>query len=59
MIFLFLASLLLFPLDIEVHLKFILVLAFTVSGSLAFYEFIIKRVNIIRLLYGLKNEIDK
>ncbi len=56
MIFLFLASLLLFPPDIEVHLKFILVLAFTVSGSFAFYEFIIKRVNFIRPLFGLKND---
>ena len=56
MIFLFLASLLIFPLDIEVHLKFILVLVFTFIGCFAFYEFIIRRVNIIRPLFGLKNK---
>ena len=59
MIFLFLASLLIFPLDIEVHLKFILALLFTCIGSFAFYEFIIRRVNIIRPLFGLKKEIKK
>jgi fucose 4-O-acetylase-like acetyltransferase len=53
-IFLFLASLLIFPLDIDVHLKFILVLVFTVTGCFSFYEFIIRRVNIIRPLFGLK-----
>lgn len=54
MIFLFLASLLFFPLNIQVHLKFILVLSFTVAGCFAFYEFIIKRITIIRPLFGLK-----
>ncbi len=53
-IFLFLASLLIFPLEIEVHLKFILVLAFTVIGCFTFYEFIIRRIKIIRPLFGLK-----
>lgn len=54
MIFLFLGSLLIFPLDIGVHLQFILVLVFTVVGCFTFYEFIIRRVNIIRPLFGLK-----
>ena len=54
MIFLSLASLLIFPLDIEVHLKFILALVFTIAGSLGFYEFIIRRVKIIRPLFGVK-----
>jgi hypothetical protein len=54
MIFLFLASLLIFPLDIDVHLKFVLVLAVTVIGCLGFYEFVIRRVNFIRPLFGLK-----
>lgn len=53
-IFLFLASLLIFPLDIEVHLKFVLTLVFTVIGCFTFYEFIIRRINIIRPLFGLK-----
>ena len=59
MIFLFLASLLIFPLDMDVHLKFILVLVFTVTGCFTFYEFIIRRVSIIRPLFGLKNEITQ
>ncbi|MEJ0104528.1 MAG: acyltransferase family protein [Bacteroidota bacterium] len=54
MIFLFLASLLIFPLYIDVQMKFIFVLAFTVTGCLTFYEFIIRRVKIIRPLFGLK-----
>ncbi len=56
MLFLFLASLIIFPLDIDVHLKFILVLAFTVTGCFTFYEFFIRRVNIIMLLFGLRNK---
>ena len=55
-IFLFLASLLIFPLDIEVHLKFVLTLAFTGIGCFIFYEFIIRRLNIIRPLFGLKTK---
>jgi peptidoglycan/LPS O-acetylase OafA/YrhL len=53
-IFLFLASLLIFPLDMDVHLKFILVLVFTITGCFTFYEFVIRRINIIRPLFGLK-----
>jgi glucans biosynthesis protein C len=59
MIFMFLASLLIFPLDIDVHLKFILVLVCTISGCLTFYEFIIRRINIIRPLFGLQNIFSK
>jgi len=54
MIFLYLASLLIFPLNIDVHLKFVLALAFTVAGCFTFYEFVVRRVNIIRPLFGLK-----
>lgn len=55
MIFLYLGSLWIFPLDIGVHLKYVLVLAFTFAGCFAAYEFIIRRVNIIRPLFGLKS----
>ena len=54
MIFLFLGSMLIFPLDIDVHLQFILVLLFTGVGCFVTYEFFIRRVNIIRPLFGLK-----
>lgn len=55
MIFLFLASLLIFPLDLATPLEFVLVLAFTIAGCFVFYEFVIRRVNVIRLLFGLKS----
>ncbi len=54
MIFLYLASALIFPIDMEVQLQFILVLLFTFTGCFLTYEFVIRRVNIIRPLFGLK-----
>jgi glucans biosynthesis protein C len=58
MIFLFLGSSLIFPLDISVPLKFILVLWFTFTGCFVTYE-LIRRVNILRPLFGLKmNELQ-
>jgi hypothetical protein len=56
MIFLYLGSMLIFPLDIEAPLQFILVLVFTVTGCFTLYEFVIRRVNIIRPLFGLKKK---
>lgn len=54
MVFLYLASLIIFPLEINVYLKFVLVLLSTFIGSLVFYEFVIRRVNIVRPLFGVK-----
>ncbi|HYG18830.1 MAG TPA: acyltransferase family protein [Ohtaekwangia sp.] len=54
MIFLYLASMLIFPLSIPVQVQFFLVLLCTVSGCLIFYEFIIRRINFLRPLFGLK-----
>ncbi|MEJ0057752.1 MAG: acyltransferase family protein [Bacteroidota bacterium] len=54
MIFLFLGSALIFPLDIDVHVQFVIVLLFTVIGCFATYEFVVRRVNIIRVLFGMK-----
>jgi glucan biosynthesis protein C len=53
MIFLFLGSLLIFPLDLQTPVEFILVLLFTLAGCFGFYEFI-RRINILRILFGLK-----
>ncbi len=55
MIFLYLGSLLIFPLDIGVQLQFVLVLLFTFAGCFAMYELVIRRVKWIRPLFGLKN----
>lgn len=54
MIFLYLGSWLIFPVDIAAPLQFTLVLLFTGIGCFTLYEFVIRRVNIIRPLFGLK-----
>ncbi|GGD41012.1 acyltransferase [Emticicia aquatilis] len=54
MVFLYMGSILLFPLKIDVAIKYLLLLFFTIGGSLAFYEFFIKRINWTRPLFGLK-----
>jgi hypothetical protein len=59
MIFLFLGSLLIFPLEIAVQLKFVMVLLFTFVGCFATYEFLIRRINIIRPLFGVKMKTKK
>jgi peptidoglycan/LPS O-acetylase OafA/YrhL len=53
MLFLYLGSLLIFPLNLDVHLKFILVLLITTAGCFGTYE-IIRRVKWLRPLFGLK-----
>ncbi len=54
MIVLYIGSWLIFPLDIAAPIQFILLLVFTVIGCLILYELVIRRINIIRLLFGLK-----
>lgn len=53
MAFLYLGSLLIFPLEIPVQLKFVLVLLFTVVGCFLAFE-IIRRIKYLRPLFGLK-----
>lgn len=53
MIFLFLASVIIFPLAVDVRIQFVLVLLFTFAGCFASYE-IIRRINFLRPLFGLK-----
>lgn len=53
MIFLYLASLLIFPLNIPVQIQFLLVLLLTAAGCFAFFE-MIRRVKYLRPLFGLK-----
>ena len=54
MVFLYLGSYFIMPLDIPAALKFILIMISTFSGSLLFYEFVIRRISFIRPLFGLK-----
>jgi glucans biosynthesis protein C len=56
MAFLFLGSTLLFPLKIGAEVKFVLLVLFTLAGSLACYELIIRRFNAMRMLFGLKKK---
>jgi glucan biosynthesis protein C len=53
MIFLYLGSLLIFPLNIAVPVQFVLVLLFTGVGCFLAYE-LIRRVKFLRPLFGLK-----
>ena len=54
MIFLYASSYRIFPLAIPTTLKFILIIIFTGVGCLACYDLIIRRVRILRPLFGLK-----
>ncbi len=53
MIFLGLSCMTILPLTIQVQLKFLMVLIGTTTGSLLFYEFIIKRNKYIGTLFGI------
>ncbi len=53
MFFLYLGSVLVFPLAIPVQLQFVLVLLFTLGGCLGSYE-IIRRIKWVRVLFGMK-----
>jgi len=55
MIFLYLGSMLIFPLNVPVEWQFVFTLLFTLTGSLGMYE-IIRRINFLRPLFGLKYE---
>lgn len=55
MIFLYLGSWLLVPLQIPIYLKLLGVMVITFTGCFVFYEFLIRRVRFLRPLFGLKN----
>ena len=56
MVFLFLLATAIFGRDIDIMVQFFLVLLFTLIGCLVTYEFLIRRVNFIRPLFGLKSK---
>ena len=56
MIFLYLGSMLIFQLNFDVRLQFILVLLFAFTGCFVVYEFVIRRINLMRPLFGLKRK---
>jgi hypothetical protein len=58
MIFLYLASYLIFPLQIDVHLKLLIVLLFTLVSCFVLYEYVIRRVKLLRILFGLRKQVE-
>ena len=54
MVFLYIGSFLILPLEIQTILKFFLIVAFTSIGSFTLYELVIKRASFLRPLFGLK-----
>jgi len=54
MIFIYLGSVLIIPLDIHMILKFILLIVFTFAGSFFLYDVVIRRIPFLRPLFGLK-----
>lgn len=56
MILLYAGSYFLFSLEMSAILKFLLVNAFTLLGSLTVYEFMIRRVALLRPFFGLKSK---
>lgn len=53
MVFQFLVSSWIFPMDVPVAIKFVLLVVLTLGGCLLSYE-IVRRINITRFLFGLK-----
>ena len=54
MIFLYVGSYLIVPLEISALVKLFMVMAFTFIGSFACYEWIVRRVSFFRPVFGLK-----
>jgi len=54
MAFLYLGGYLILPLSLDIFLKFILIVAFTFIGCFVTYELLIRRINFLRPLFGLK-----
>ena len=54
MVFLYLASYFIFPISFSPLLKLLLVIVVTLAGCFGVYEFIIRRITIIRPLFGVK-----
>jgi glucans biosynthesis protein C len=53
MLLLFAASLLILPMQVSVFIKFPLLVLFTLTGSGIFYEFVLKRIRLLRFLTGI------
>lgn len=59
MVFIYLGSILILPLNIHVIMKFILLVTFTFIGSFVLYDLILRRILFLRPLFGLKGKQKK
>jgi hypothetical protein len=57
MIFLYLASYIVFPLNLPLELNLTLIILLTFVGSFLLYDLFIRRLNILRPLFGLKKNV--
>ena len=56
MVFLYLGSFWIMPLNIPTILQFILIVIFTFTGCFMFYELVIRRIRFLRPLFGMKEK---
>lgn len=54
MVVLYAGSMLVFQLNIDVRIQFLMVLILTFAGCFVLYEFVIRRIGLLRILFGLK-----
>lgn len=59
MIFLYLGSFFILPMQIPIFFKFLLLLVFTLGGCILVYELVVRRLNLLRPLFGLKTVISQ
>ena len=59
MIFLYLASFIILPLNVPLELKLLLIILMTFAGCFISYDLIIKRIGFLRPLFGLKRHQNK
>lgn len=56
MIFLYLGSFIILPMEIPIMAKFVLIAVFTFTGCFAMYDLLIRRIGFLRPLFGLKGK---
>lgn len=54
MVFLSLGSFIIFPMNVPAPVQFLLLLLFTLAGCLVCYEWVVRKIGFVRLLFGLK-----
>jgi len=54
MVFLYLGAMIILPLEIATILKFVLIVIFTFAATMLNYEFVVRRIRVLRIVFGLK-----